>query len=147
MYLVKNPAAYQAAQKELDAVIGRGPVTVEHMSKLPYITACLRETLRLQPTAPAFSTKPLANTTDWPVYLGKDRYEIMPGQVLLAVLPAIHRDPAVYGDDAEAFRPERMLNEHFDKLPKNSWKVRCYFDSKPRFELMRSHYFSHSAME
>lgn len=102
MYLVKNPAAYQAAQKELDAVIGRGPVTVEHMSKLPYITACLRETLRLQPTAPAFSTKPLANTTDWPVYLGKDKYEIMPGQVLLAVLPAIHRDPAVYGDDAEA---------------------------------------------
>ncbi|KAI9875940.1 MAG: hypothetical protein M1830_007702 [Pleopsidium flavum] len=122
MYLVKNPATYQEAQKEVDAVIGKGPVTVEHMSKLPYLTACLRETLRLQPTGPAFTIKPLANTKDWPVYLGKNKYEIKPGQALVALLPAIHRDPAVYGNDAEAFRPERMLNEHFEKLPKNAWK-------------------------
>lgn len=120
---MKTPAAYQAAQEEVDKVIGRGPVTVEHMSKLPYITACLRETLRLQPTAPAFSTRPQPTTKDGPVHLGKDRYEIAPDQVLVAVLPAIHRDPLVYGNDAEDFRPERMLDDNFNKLPKNAWKV------------------------
>ena len=124
---MKTPTAYQAAQAEVDEIIGRGPVTVEHMSKLPYITACLRETLRLEPTAPAFSAQPLGSTTEWPVFLGHEKYEIMPGQVIVALLPGIHRDPTVYGADAEAFRPERMLDEQFAKLPKNAWKV--YFRS------------------
>jgi cytochrome P450 / NADPH-cytochrome P450 reductase len=37
--LLKNPEAYQKAQKEVDEVIGKGPITVDHLSKLPYITA------------------------------------------------------------------------------------------------------------
>ncbi|KAL1844507.1 hypothetical protein VTK73DRAFT_2395 [Phialemonium thermophilum] len=37
--LLKHPEAYQKAQKEVDEVIGTGPVTVEHMAKLPYLTA------------------------------------------------------------------------------------------------------------
>ena len=37
--LLKNPEAYQKVQKEVDEVIGKGSVTVEHLSKLPYITA------------------------------------------------------------------------------------------------------------
>jgi len=37
--LLKNPEAYQKAQKEVDEVVGKGPITVDHLSKLPYITA------------------------------------------------------------------------------------------------------------
>ena len=41
-YLLKNPAAYQKAQQEVDNVIGKGPITVEQLSKIPYINAvCL----------------------------------------------------------------------------------------------------------
>ena len=124
-HLLKNPAAYQAAQREVDQVIGRGTITVEHMSKLPYIEACLRETLRLNPTAPAFSIAPLPDS-EFPVLIGGGKYQVENGQVLVAILPKVHTDPAVYGNDAELFKPERMLDEAFSKLPPNSWKVSTF---------------------
>lgn len=119
-YLIKNPAAYQAAQKEVDALVGRGPVTVDHMSQLPYLTACLRETLRLKPTAIAFTLTPRPDAEE-PVLLG-GKYEISKGTPVSALLEKIHSDPEVWGEDAAAFKPERMLDEPFSKLPKNAWK-------------------------
>lgn len=116
-YLLKNPAAYKKAQEEVDQVIGDGTIKVEHLSKLPYINAVLRETLRLQPTAPAFSIQP-NNEVDT---IGGE-YSVFRGEPIIAILPKIHRDPAVYGEDANEFRPERMLDENFNKLPPNAWK-------------------------
>ncbi|KAL3421663.1 bifunctional P-450/NADPH-P450 reductase [Phlyctema vagabunda] len=121
-YLLKNPAAYQTAQRQVDEVVGRGPVTIEHMSKLPYIEACLRETLRLTPTAPAFSLQPKADNPENPVTLGNGKYEVKKGQAIVCLVDKIHKDPAVYGDDAGIFKPERMLDEPFSKLPANAWK-------------------------
>lgn len=114
--LLNNPEAYSAAQKEVDEVVGKEKLTMEHLSKLPYITACLRETLRLHPTAPGF-----ALTAKSDQVLG-GKYPVKKGEVCLAVLPLIHRDPKVYGDDSEDFKPERMLDESFNKLPPHSWK-------------------------
>lgn len=37
--LLKNPEVYRKAQQEVDEVIGTGPVTVDHVGKLPYIQA------------------------------------------------------------------------------------------------------------
>jgi len=121
---LQHPKAYKAAQKEVDDVIGRGPVTYEHMSRIPYITACIRESLRLYPTAAAFSVKPNSkDPKDYPIYIGRERYEVQYGQPLGLILPRVHRDPAVWGEDAEEFKPERMLDEQFNKLPPNAWKV------------------------
>ncbi|KAH6679044.1 fatty acid hydroxylase [Halenospora varia] len=119
--LLKNPAAYRSLQEEVDKVVGRGPVTVEHISKLPYVEACLRETLRLTSTIPGFSLGIRHdNPNDTEIIGGK--YEIKRGQVMQTVLAKIQRDPAVFGDDAEEFKPERMLEENFKKLPKGAWK-------------------------
>lgn len=116
--LLQNPEAYRKAQQEVDEVVGMESVTEDHLRKLPYITAVLRETGRLHSTAPAFSMSPKSESGE--TLAGK--YHIPHGEVVAIVLNNVHRDPAVYGDDAEEFKPERMLDENFNKLPPNSWK-------------------------
>ena len=119
-----NPQTLQKAQKEVDDLIGSGPIRVDHLSKLPYVTACLRETLRLTPTITGISLGSLPNTKEDPVTLGGGKYLVKPDSTLTMILSKVQQDPKVYGDDADRFRPERMLDENFDKLPKNAWKVR-----------------------
>lgn len=119
--LLKNPESLEKAQEEVDRVVGKGPVTFEHMSKLPYIEAVLRETLRLTPTAPVFSVQPLPSTQGPTVLAGK--YYVPAGASIGALLPQIGRDPKAYGADANEFRPDRMFGENFTKLPPNAWKV------------------------
>lgn len=119
---MNNPEYYIKAQKEVDEVIGTEPINLEHLSKLPYITACLRETLRVTPTIAGGIIGPVAGSTD-PILLGGGKYLIKPDQKFRLILPKIMQDPEVYGEDADKFRPERMVDEEFNKLPKNAWKV------------------------
>ncbi|KAJ5572635.1 hypothetical protein N7450_009619 [Penicillium hetheringtonii] len=122
-YLLKTPHAYKKAQDEVDTVIGNRKITVEDMSKLPYITAIMRETLRLKPTAPLISVHPHPDKNgDGPVTLGGGKYVLQDGEFVALMLGKMQRDPKVYGPDADEFRPERMLDENFEKLPKNAWK-------------------------
>lgn len=117
-YLLKNPDAYRKVQREVDEVIGKDTVRLEHLSKLPYITAVLREAARLQPTAPGFALTPKSDQGE---ILG-GKYYMAPGEQALILLHNSQRDPGVYGEDAEEFRPERMLDENFNSLPPGSWK-------------------------
>ncbi|OKL63946.1 hypothetical protein UA08_00678 [Talaromyces atroroseus] len=122
-YLLKTPQAYKKAQEEVDTVLGHRKITVEDLPKLSYINACIREALRLKPPAPGFSVEPhpIKNIED-PVTLGNGKYKLEKGEKVVIVLSKLHRDPAVWGDDAEEFKPERMLDDKFEKYPKNSWK-------------------------
>ncbi|KAI0384686.1 cytochrome P450 [Hypomontagnella monticulosa] len=114
--LLKHPEAYRKAQQEVDTVIGKGPITVEHMSKLPYIVAVMRETLRLDAPISQISVSPKEDT------LLAGKYPVYKDEPMALLLKKMQVDPAVYGDDAEEFKPERMLDEPFNKLPKNAWK-------------------------
>jgi cytochrome P450/NADPH-cytochrome P450 reductase len=123
-FLLKNPHAYKKAQDEVDSVIGRKKITIEHLSRLPYINAVMRETLRLKPTAPAITLQPHPTKNhESPVTLGKGKYALEKGEAIVLLLGKMQRDPDIYGPDADEFKPERMLDESFEKLPKNSWKV------------------------
>ncbi|KAF2179588.1 cytochrome P450 [Zopfia rhizophila CBS 207.26] len=115
-HLLKNPWAMEKAQKEVDDVIGTEKVTVKHLPQLKYINAILRETLRLAPTAPAFTVGALKND----VIGGK--YAVKKGEAINILLLASHCDKAVYGPDENEWKPERMLDENFNKLPPNAWK-------------------------
>ena len=61
------------------------------------------------------------DANDFPIFIGKDQYEIHKDDRINLSIFGIHRDPAVYPDPL-AFEPERMLDEAFNKLPPNSWK-------------------------
>ncbi|KAI0469334.1 bifunctional P-450:NADPH-P450 reductase [Xylaria cf. heliscus] len=114
--LLKNPASYRKVQEEVDEVIGKGPIKVEHISKLPYITAVLRETLRLDSPISIYGVVSLEDQ------LLAGRYPVAKDEPCALFLARAHLDPAVWGDDANDFKPERMLDEPFNKLPKNAWK-------------------------
>lgn len=122
--LMKNPEAMEKARAEVDSVLGKGSMTPEMLSQLPYLTAVIRESLRLHPTAPAFSVAPKQDESDdTPIFIGREQYQIGKKQPIVALLLEIHKDPAVYGDDADQFKPERMLDENFYNLPKGAYKV------------------------
>ncbi|KAI0474817.1 cytochrome P450 [Xylaria cf. heliscus] len=120
LFLIRNPDAYAKVQEEVDRVLKGGAMTVDHLSDLPYVKACLLETLRLEPPAQMIAVTPLVGE-GVSVILG-GRYGIRRGQSALVFIPALHRDPAVWGDDATEFRPERMTEENVKKLPKNAFK-------------------------
>ena len=122
-HLLTNPPILQQAQREVDEIVGSSPIKVEHLSKLPYITACLREALRSNPPIPSTVLGPLPGTKEDPVTLGGGKYLVKPGTKITYLMEKVHHDPKVYGEDANKFRPERMVDEQFNKLPKNAWKV------------------------
>ncbi|KAF4437554.1 putative bifunctional P-450:NADPH-P450 reductase [Fusarium austroafricanum] len=115
-YLLENPHTLEKARAEIDQVLGDENLTVDHLPKLPYINMILRETLRLMPTAPGFTVAPFKDEV-----VG-GQYHVAAETPLFCFLHLIHRDPEVWGADAEEFKPERMNDESFNKLPKNAWK-------------------------
>lgn len=51
------------------------------------------------------------------------KYQVNHGDRVLISLGKSQRDVSVYGEDAAEFKPERMLDEEFEKLPEGAWKV------------------------
>ncbi|MEJ8849339.1 bifunctional cytochrome P450/NADPH--P450 reductase [Variovorax rhizosphaerae] len=114
--LLANPHVMLKAQAIVDEVLGNNHPRVEDLAKLRYIEQILQESLRLWPTAPAFSLKPIKDTQ-----LG-GQYALSSHDTALVLAPMLHRDQAVWGDDAEEFKPERFAPESAEKLPPNAWK-------------------------
>ncbi|KAI8240587.1 Bifunctional cytochrome P450/NADPH--P450 reductase [Colletotrichum sp. SAR 10_99] len=117
-FLLANHDKMAKARMEVDSILKPGePMTLKHLQKLPYLDAVLKETIRLHAPAPGFHVRPLK---DGEVLGGK--YVVNKEDPIVIVLHQLHRDPAVWGSDAEEFKPERMQRDGFNKLPPNSWK-------------------------
>lgn len=118
-YLLKNPHALARAAAEVDAM---WPAQDDpqpgfaDVGKLRYIRQVVYEALRLSPPAPAFARKARADTV-----LG-GRYPVERDQWVLVLTPALHRDP-VWGDDTEAFDPERFRPEAVRARPPHAFKA------------------------
>ncbi|KAI0093019.1 cytochrome P450 [Irpex rosettiformis] len=116
-YLIKNPETMRKAQAEVDDVLSDQQLQPEDLSKFPYLTATLRETLRLGPTIAVRQVEANEDTT-----IGNGKYFIKKGQRVVIHLAGVHRDKAVWGEDADEFKPERMLDGKFEALPLGAWQ-------------------------
>ncbi|KAH0278599.1 cytochrome P450, partial [Aureobasidium melanogenum] len=114
--LLKNPDKLLKVQREVDDVVGDNVLELQHLPKLKYLDACIKETLRLSSPISRWGVCPREDTTL------QGKYEVKKDVQLSANLRSLHHDPAVWGDDHEDFKPERMLQSNFEKLPPNSWK-------------------------
>ncbi len=114
--LLKNPEVMQKARAIVDEVLGDEVPRLEHLAQLRYIEQILMESLRIWPTAAIFAVKPLEDT----VLAGK--YPLTTADTVMILEPMLHRDPKAWGDDVEAFRPERFAPENAETLPPNAWK-------------------------
>ncbi|KAJ3376010.1 hypothetical protein GGF31_000076 [Allomyces arbusculus] len=86
-------------------------LTNEQVTLLPYVTAVIKESLRLYPSIP--SIPPRVTTTTVTL---QDGTVLPPGTRVVASTMALHRSPALWGDDADEFRPERFLEVDADKM-------------------------------
>ena len=101
-YLLKNREVVVRAQEEVDRVFGTDPSvppTVAQVQQLGYIRQILDETLRLWPTAPAFTRQARKRTTVG----GWGPFE--PGQSIIALTPMLHRLKDIWGADAQDSTP------------------------------------------
>ncbi|KAK8075467.1 hypothetical protein PG997_010130 [Apiospora hydei] len=115
-FLCKNPHAMRKAREEVDEIVGDGVLAYDMLRNLKYLDACMKETLRMQHPVTLFTRFSTRDTV-----LG-GKYFIHKGQMVSGIWRHFHRDPEAWGDDADSFRPERMLDAEFSKMPPNAWK-------------------------
>jgi cytochrome P450/NADPH-cytochrome P450 reductase len=115
-YLITHPDVLARARAEVGQVLGNAAApTFEQVIRLRYVRQVLDETLRLWPTASAFTRYPYEDTV-----LG-DRYAIPAGTVITVLTPSLHRARSVWGDDADEFNPDHAAAERLAALPPHAY--------------------------
>ncbi|WP_031046481.1 cytochrome P450 [Streptomyces sp. NRRL F-5650] len=102
-YLAQHPEVAARARAEVDRVWGGTERPgYDQVAKLRYVRRVLDESLRLWPTAPAFAREARQDTV-----LG-GTHPMRRGAWALVLTGMLHRDPRVWGPDAERFDPDRF---------------------------------------
>ena len=116
-FLCKNPQVLAKARAEVDAVLGDEMPRVEHLAQAALHRADPDgDAAHLADRAGLRAARRCRDT----VIGGK--YAVTRRDTLMVLSPMLHRDPKVWGDDVEEFRPERFAPEAMEKLPPNAWK-------------------------
>ncbi|KAI9116414.1 hypothetical protein K1719_012581 [Acacia pycnantha] len=106
--LLKNPKAMKEAQEEVRRVYGgKGYVDESNLHQLKYLSAVIKETLRLHP--PAALLLPRQNNKSCEI----NGYMIPPKTKIIINAWAIGRDPKNW-NDPEMFEPKRFLDTMID---------------------------------
>ena len=111
-YLLRNPSTLASLQKELDDAARQGAfadtetglVTWHEAQKLPYLDACVKEAFRVHP-APGLPLERIVPEGGMEIA----GHAVPGGTIVGCSAWVIHQNRDVFGDDVEAFRPERWL--------------------------------------
>ncbi|KAI4488966.1 hypothetical protein M0804_004464 [Polistes exclamans] len=107
-FLAKSPRVQKKLYEEVVSLIPnpKSPITENHLKDMPYLKACLRESLRLRPAFP-YITRLLPNTICLHGYtVPKGTFVIMASQI------TSQREENF--EDPDKFRPERWLTNEMD---------------------------------
>jgi len=111
-YLLKNPAALHALRKEIDDAARHarfsdyetGLVTWHESQTLPYLDAVVKEAFRLHP-APGLPMERIVPRGGLEI-----AGHFVPGGTIVGCSAwVVHRNKEIFGEDVEAFRPERWI--------------------------------------
>ncbi|KAI0177254.1 cytochrome P450 CYP570A1 [Pestalotiopsis sp. NC0098] len=134
LYLMTSPGTYRTLQDEVDAALRDGRVTAcpppeAEVSRLPYLQAVVKESLRLFTPAGFF---PKSSPNDETLCGLK-----IPAGVAVepAYKPAL-QNKEIYGNDAAFFRPERWLEAEPAKLKLMDETNRFVFGGPSRWECL-----------
>jgi cytochrome P450 len=123
--LSRNPAALERARAEVVAALGGEPMPqrYEQLAALPFVEACVNETMRLKPVAPILIIEAIRETVVGGI-------QIEPGQTVMCLM----RPPAVderYFPDPQSFDPARWLDSNA-KSASSAKRVAMPFGAGPR---------------
>jgi cytochrome P450 len=114
LYLLSKHAAVRArAEREVDAVLGGRPPTVDDLPRLPFTLQVFKEAMRLLPPVPAISRHAAEDVRIGPYLLGKDQF-------VLVSIWGLHRRADLYADP-ETFDPNRFTPEREKLLPRHAY--------------------------
>ena len=106
-YLARNRRVQDKLHQELDEQLGTEDETVatgQQVKRLPYLDACINEGMRLHST----SALGLPRVVPEGGLSIADQY-FPEGTVISVPSYSIHRDKRVWGEDSDAYRPERWF--------------------------------------
>jgi carotene epsilon-monooxygenase len=132
--LVENRESLAQCQAEAREVLGDRLVpTFSDIPKFRYIRRCIDESMRLYPQPPVY-TRRMAVDDEVPTLDGR-KFSIPANQDMLLSIYNMHRSTAVWGEDAEEFKPMRFgpldqpppneQNTDFKYLPFSTGPRKC----------------------
>ncbi|KAI1091083.1 cytochrome P450 [Rostrohypoxylon terebratum] len=108
LYILTTPRIYQRLKDEIRAAVSEGrashPITLVEARELPYLQGVIYEGLRIRPVTTAMVAKevpPEGDTIDGKFIPG--------GMIIGSNFLSLLRSKALFGEDADLFRPERYL--------------------------------------
>jgi cytochrome P450 len=105
--ILSSPQVEERLRAELESVVGTEPLAAAHLSRLEYLDAALKESLRVRPIMPAGGGRVLQK----PLEIGG--HVIPAGILLINGVYLLHRRPDLY-PEPDAFKPERFLGKRID---------------------------------
>lgn len=125
--LAKNPSYQQRLVDEIDAFwedLGDKEPEFLDMKKLPFLTRCVMETLRLWPVVPNGTFRQLSYD-DKIVGPGGEMVDLPKGTYVQVTTAGRHRSKELWGEDANEFNPDREFED--DEL----WHDQVYAARNP----------------
>ncbi|KPM35295.1 hypothetical protein AK830_g11287 [Neonectria ditissima] len=114
-YLLKTPTSLQKLRDEIEDCTAQGNLseypTFQESQQMPYLQAVIKEALRMHPATglPLERVVPQGGTTI------SGRY--FPAGTVVGINPWVeHRNPRIFGNDVDTFRPERWLEDDSRKI-------------------------------